>query len=513
MSDHFEGIEFRHITKNFAGKAALSDVSLRIRKGTIHSIVGENGAGKSTLMNLLCGVHVPTSGEIFLDGEKADIRRPSDATALGIGMVHQHFMLVNVLNVWQNIILGSECTDRAGRLDMEEIREKVSAACREYGAQFNLDELVGNLTVGEQQRIEIIKVLFRRADYIVLDEPTAVLTPDEVDKLFGSIEHFRALGKTVIFISHKLEEVLRISDEITVLRRGESMGTLPRSEATADRLVEMMVGREIHTDGTPAQTQKGGSVLQLSGLCTRQESFGTALQGVDLELHGGEVLGVAGVDGNGQTELVKAIMGLMPVAEGRISIKGRDMTNRSTRRIRRMGVSCIPPDRQEQGLVLDSSIARNIVLGYEDLPAFRRGGLLSPAKVGQRAQELAEKYDIRNNGLGENVRSLSGGNQQKAILARECGLVDPDIIVAVNPTRGLDIGAIEYVYNKLEELKKEGKSILLISTELPEVLRLSDRVAVMYKGRIMDIVSDAQNNIARIGRMMMGIREDGHESE
>ncbi len=501
------GIEFKGIGKNFAGKAALSNINLSIEKGTIHAIIGENGAGKSTLMNLLSGVHRPSAGSISIDGKTVKIENPKDAIALGIGMAHQHFMLVNVLKVWQNIILGAEPCGRTGTLSEAKIKAEIEEVCKNYGVVFNLEDVVGKLTVGEQQRIEIVKVLFRRAEYIILDEPTAVLTPEEIENMFQSVRRFKEMGKTVLFISHKLEEVLSISDRISVLRRGEHIGTLRTEEAEANQLVEMMVGREIHIDGEPLKTPKGPAVLSIRHLRTKQESFGCALKDLALQVHAGEVLGVAGVDGNGQAELVEAVMGLRRVEAGEITLNGNNMVNKSTYKIRRAGVSCIPPDRQEQGLVLDSSIARNTVLGFENLPAFYRRGFLSPNKVESCAKVLSERYDLRYNDVQDEVRELSGGNQQKVILARECELASPQLVVAVNPTRGLDIGAMEFVYEKLEDLKSAGKSILLISTELPEILRLSDRIAVLYKGEVMGVLEGESRDVQQIGRLMMGIKE------
>lgn len=509
----FQGIEFRNISKNFNGKVALSGIDLKIEKGSVHAIVGENGAGKSTLMNILCGVHIPSGGEIYLDEQKVRIESPADATRNGIGMVHQHFMLVNVLSVWQNIILGAEAVNGIGWLKMKYIYSEVKKACEDYGENFNLEEAVGNLTVGEQQRIEIVKVLFRKAEYIILDEPTAVLAPEEIEVLFKSIERFRAQGKTVIFISHKIEEVLRISDRITVLRRGRLTGTLERKDASSDKLVEMMVGREIHIDGAPLDVDKGKEVLKFENVCTRQEEFGAALQKLNFSVREGEVVGFAGVDGNGQLELVQAVMGLTTVTEGRIMLQQEDITNKSTQRIRRLGISCIPPDRQEQGLVLDSAISRNMVMGFENLPMFRRSGLLSPKAVDKYTETMLEAYDVRYGNITDDIRSLSGGNQQKVILARECGLAEPKLIVAANPTRGLDVGAIEFVYETLEKLKQQGKSILLVSTELPEVMRLSDRVAVLYKGKIMGIVEGKDKNLQTVGRLMMGLRKEDENEQ
>ena len=505
----FKGIEFHDIKKDFSGKPALSGIDLRIQRGTVHSVVGENGAGKSTLMNILNGVFPPSGGFVTLDGEKLALTNPLDALRCGIGMVYQHFMLVDELRVWQNIALGMEETGPLRILDEKKMKARIEAACKEYNFDFDLDSVTGDLPVGERQRIEIFKVLYRKAEYIILDEPTAVLVPEEVERLFESIEAFRRAGKTVIFISHKIEEVLRISDRISVLRRGEHVGTLDRRDATAEKLVNMMVGREIHIDGDPLPTEKGNVVFEMEGVSTAQKGFGCALHDVRFSVRQGEVLGFAGVDGNGQSELVQVLMHLMPISSGAMRFNGQDVTKLSTGELRKKGFSCIPPDRHQQGLVLDSCVYRNMVQGFEDQSCFRRMGLLSPRKVIDRSQQFAEEYDIRMDTVYQDARGLSGGNQQKIILARECGLADPQLVIASNPTRGLDVGAIEFVYQTLERLKADGRSVLLISTELSEIMRLSDRIAVLFKGQIMDVVERGEADIARIGSLMMGIQTKG----
>ncbi len=350
----FKGIEFHNIKKDFSGKPALSGIDLRIQRGTVHSVVGENGAGKSTLMNILNGVFPPSGGYVTLDGEKLALTNPLDALRCGIGMVYQHFMLVDELRVWQNIALGMEETGPLRILDEKKMKARIEAACKEYNFDFDLDSVTGDLPVGERQRIEIFKVLYRKAEYIILDEPTAVLVPEEVERLFESIEAFRRAGKTVIFISHKIEEVLRISDRISVLRRGEHVGTLDRRDATAEKLVNMMVGREIHIDGDPLPTEKGNVVFEMEGVSTAQKGFGCALHDVRFSVRQGEVLGFAGVDGNGQSELVQVLMHLMPISSGAMRFNGQDVTKLSTGELRKKGFSCIPPDRHQQGLVLDS---------------------------------------------------------------------------------------------------------------------------------------------------------------
>lgn len=497
------------IGKSFSGKAVLRNVNITIQEGSIHAIVGENGAGKSTLMNILCGVLQPTTGSIRMDGEICHMSGPNAATSLGIGMVHQHFMLVPMLKVWQNIILGVEPENKLGIVDQKIAFQKIQDACNAYGTTLDLEQDVSKLPVGAQQRVEIIKVLYRKAKYIILDEPTAVLTPEEIDQLMGSVRALKAQGKTILFISHKLSEVLEVSDQISVLRQGEFIGTVNAAETSAEELVAMMVGREVHIDGHPLATTKSAPVLEVSSICTRPTDFGCALHNVSLAVRGGEILGIAGVDGNGQQELVESIMGLMRIESGEVCVRGKHCTNQAPSKIRHMGVACIPPDRQEQGLVLDSSVTRNTVLGFEDLPRFRKGFLLSKKAVEAETTRLMQAFDVRCASIHNHVRGLSGGNQQKVILARECGLTDPHVMIAVNPTRGLDIGAIEFVYTKLEEYKAQGKCILLVSTELSEIMRLSDRIAVLFHGRVMDTLDNEHLAVQELGSLMMGIEKGG----
>lgn len=495
------------IGKSFSGKAVLRNVDITIQEGTIHAIVGENGAGKSTLMNILCGVLQPTTGSISIDGEICRIDGPKAATSLGIGMVHQHFMLIPMLKVWQNIILGIEPENKLGIVDQKSSFQNIQAACNDYGTTLDLEQSVSKLPVGAQQRVEIIKVLYRKAKYIILDEPTAVLTPEEIDQLIDSIRALKQQGKTIIFISHKLSEVLELSDQISVLRQGEFIGTVNASETNAEELVAMMVGREVHIDGQPLATTKGEPVLEVNEICTQPTDFGCALRNVSLTVHSGEILGIAGVDGNGQQELVESIMGLMHIGSGEVHVMGEPCTNQVPSKIRRLGVACIPPDRQEQGLVLDSSVTRNTVLGFEDLPRFRKGLLLSKKAVEAETTRLMHDFDVRCASIHNNVKGLSGGNQQKVILARECGLTDPRVMIAVNPTRGLDIGAIEFVYTKLEEYKAQGKCILLVSTELSEIMRLSDRIAVLFHGKVMSTLDNKNLDVQELGSLMMGIEK------
>lgn len=504
-----QGITMRGITKDFSGKLALREVDLTVAKGTVHAIAGENGAGKSTLMNILSGALEPTAGEIVVDGRTAVLRGPQDAGKYGIGMVYQHFMLIPTLKVWQNAILGMEPTAFGGRIDKAAAMEQIAKTCETYGIELDLEKTVGEMTVGEQQRIEILKVLMRSCEYIILDEPTAVLTPQETERLCDNIRTLRSMGKTILFISHKLEEVMDVADEITVLRLGERIGTVPVQEANPDRLIQMMVGREVRTTGYPLAVTPGAPVLEVEGLCTERTAFAAGLQEISFTLHSGEVLGIAGVDGNGQAELIDAILGMLRTTGGTIRKGGRDLTGLSAPEIRAGGVALIPPDRQQQGLVLSSSILRNAVLGCESDPKFCGRLFLKKRELTSRTAAVLRDYDVRMPSMDADVSELSGGNQQKVILAREFGLRDAELVLAVNPTRGLDVGAIEFVYDHIEEQKREGKAILLVSTELSEVMRLSDRIAVFFKGRCMGIVPRAEADTAEIGRMMMGLEGKG----
>jgi simple sugar transport system ATP-binding protein len=498
------GIQFHHIGKEFFGKYVLSDITLHFDEGRIHTIVGENGAGKSTLMNILSGVYAPSTGYISIDGNDAEIASPKDAARLGIGMVHQHFMLIDILNVWQNIILGAEprkgvCIDKKAAFAL--IRE----TGEKYGIVLDFNKPVGCLTVGEQQRVEILKVLWRNAKYIILDEPSAVLTPAEITKLLENIHHLKTMGKTILFISHKLEEVMAIADTITVLRSGESQGMVNAGETTVDAIVQKMVGRRVDFGQRLRNPRTGEEILRIRDLCTPRRYFNCPLDKLSLDLREGEILGVAGVDGNGQIELVKAILEIDPPSQGSIVLGGEDITGKKTPELRRERIACIPPDRQEQGLVLEESIIRNATLGCEDQRGFKSGLLLSPKKVRAAVGELMGRYGVVYDQLEQKLKDLSGGNQQKIILARECEWKGTQLILAVNPTRGLDIGAIEFVYGKLNQYKTAGKAILLISTELQDILTLADRIAVIFRGAIVHTQENDRVNLEEIGSYMAGI--------
>ena len=499
------GIRMRGISKEFSGKWALTDMDIEIKSGTIHAIIGENGAGKSTLMNILSGALTPTSGAIEIDGVPMAIKNPQEASAAGIGMVYQHFMLIPTLKVWQNAILGIEPVKKNGSIDKQAAIALLTRVCADYNIQLNFEQMVGNLTVGEQQRVEILKVMIRSAEFLIFDEPTSVLTPLEIEQLLENFRTFKLMGKTIVFISHKLEEVMSIADEITVIRHGRKIGTMARKKTDADALVTMMVGREVKSQLRPAVARQGDALLRVSGLCTMRSQFSGGLCDVSFALREGEVLGFAGVDGNGQSELVDAIFGLGQVTSGSIKKRGQELVGMPSAKIRRLGIALIPPDRHRQGLVLDSSISRNLLLGCEDNKQLGNGFAFSNQAIAKQCGALAKKYDVRMPSLEALASELSGGNQQKVILAREFGLREFDLIVAMNPTRGLDVGAIEFVYELIEQQKLLGKAVLLISTELSEILRLSDRIAVLFKGRIIDILDRESADSEKLGMLMAGI--------
>ncbi len=497
------------ITKRFPGVVANRDINLAIQRGEIHAIVGENGAGKSTLMRIIAGLYQPDEGQIILDGRRIQMRGPRDAARLGIGMVHQHFMLIPRFTVAENIVLGEEHA-RGGIFSPREAEARIRELAAQY--QFELDptELVENLSVGAQQRVELLKVLYRGASIIILDEPTAVLVPHEVEELFANLQSLRQAGKTIIFISHKLDEVLEIADRITVLRAGRVIGTVPASQATKEQLAEMMVGRPVlfHLEKPPVKL--GGppiGVLEVRDLTVLGAHRREAVSGVSFVVRQCEILGVAGVEGNGQTELVEGIMGLRPVARGKVILLGRDITGRPPSTIRNSGVAFIPEDRQRQGLVLPMSVWENAMLGYHRATEYRRGVFYDLGRIKDRVRSLIRTYDVRTPDINGRVETLSGGNQQKLILAKEMSS-SPTAIVASQPTRGLDVGATEFVWQRLLAARAEGLAILLVSADLEEVLALSDRVIVMYRGQIVTEFVPGTLPATTIGEYMLGIRRD-----
>jgi len=497
-------IELKGITKRFPGVVANDHIDLAVRQGEIHAIVGENGAGKSTLMRILYGLYPPDSGVIEVNGRSVVIASPRRALELGIGMVHQHFMLIPVFTVSENVILGSEST-ALGRLQMRDASQQIAALCRQYGFALDPQARVGDLSVGEQQRVEIIKVLYRGAELLILDEPTAVLVPQEVEDLFGNLRRLKDQGKTIIFISHKLDEVLQISDRITVLRRGRVVGTVHAQETSKAQLAEMMVGRPVLLDLEHPTVVPGAVRLEAHQLRAMGQGTRLAVRDVSLSVHAGEIYGIAGVEGNGQTELVEALVGLRPVASGLVVIDGRDVSHATPRAIRLMGVAHIPEDRHRRGLVLPMAMWENIILGHHYRADFTSGALLNRSAILDFVHRRVAEYDIRVADTNVPVLALSGGNQQKVIVAREFAFA-PHVLVAAQPTRGLDIGATEFVMRQLLEARAQGMAVLLVSANLEEILSLSDRFGVMYDGALVAEFARGGATLTELGLYMTGTK-------
>jgi simple sugar transport system ATP-binding protein len=494
-------VELRGITKRFPGVVANDRIDFELARGEVHALLGENGAGKSTLMNVLYGLYHPDEGEILLSGKPVRIDSPHVAIANGIGMVHQHFMLIPVMTVAENVVLAMEPSN-GPFLDLAEAERRVRDLAQALDFRIDPHARVESVSVGQQQRVEILKALYRRADVLILDEPTAVLTPQEADELFGIIRTLQNEGHSIIFITHKLHEVLEIADRITVLRRGKKVDTVPRAGATEAGLARMMVGRDVVLTVEKGPAQVGETLLQVEDLVVLDERGLEAVRGVSLEVRAGEIVGVAGVDGNGQSELIDAITGLRYPASGRILVAGKDVTRLGTRDVLDAGVGHIPEDRLRRGLVVDFTLAENFGLHDFRRPPASRLGWLYPRRLVERARALIQEFDVRGGGPETLAGSLSGGNQQKVIVAREVAR-DPRILVAAQPTRGLDVGAIEFVHKRLIRERDEGRAILLVSFELDEILSLSDRILVVYEGRIVGEytpgVSEQELGIAMAG--------------
>ncbi|MGD2104869.1 MAG: ABC transporter ATP-binding protein [Anaerolineae bacterium] len=505
-------LELRGITKAFPGVLANDHIDLTLRKGEIHALLGENGAGKTTLMNVLYGLYAQNEGDIFIRGERVTITDPNDAIDQGIGMVHQHFMLVPVLTVTENVMLGVESIKNGIFLDRTKAARRVRQISEQYGLQVDADAYIKNLSVGVQQRVEIIKLLYREADILILDEPTAVLTPQEVEDLFEIIQALVDRGKSVIFITHKLNEVMDIADRITVLRNGRVVGTTTPQETSESELAAMMVGRDVVLQVEKETAQTTETVLEVDDLEVVDDRGNVAVRGVSFKVQGGEVLGVAGVQGNGQTELVEALTGLRDVVGGRFSIIGVDMTGASPRRILEQGVAHVPEDRQKDGLVLSFPVADNLVLNTYYIEPFAHFLVLDQESVLDAAEKRVREFDVRTPSVFALVSNLSGGNQQKVIVAREFSR-PIRLLIASQPTRGLDVGSIEYIHGRIIEKRDEGAAVLLVSPELEEVMSLSDRIAVMYEGEIVDIVSPEEATREQIGLLMAGVREGRKEAE
>jgi general nucleoside transport system ATP-binding protein len=479
-------LELRGITKRFPGVVADDHVDFDLQRGEVHALLGENGAGKSTLMNILYGLYKPDEGEIRIGGKAVSFGSAKNAIEHGIGMVHQHFMLIPVMTVAENIVLAQEPTHAGVLLDFDAARERVRHLSQTFHFAIDPDARVERISVGQQQRVEILKALYRRADILILDEPTAVLTPQEAQELFGILRTLVREGMSVIFITHKLNEVLELADRITVLRRGKRIDTVPREGATEAGLARMMVGREVllRVEKKPGVTGEGDPLLEVRNLNVLDDRRLPAVRDVSFAVKAGEIVGIAGVEGNGQTELVEAITGLRHPESGEVVVGGQVITHESARRMLDAGVGHIPEDRQRRGLVLEFTIAENIALHDYCYPPDSRYGWLFPRRLVQRARELIKEFDVRGGGPQTRAAALSGGNQQKLVAAREVAR-DPKVLVAAQPTRGLDVGAIEFLHRRLVEERDEGRAILLVSLELDEVLSLSDRILVMYEGRIV----------------------------
>jgi simple sugar transport system ATP-binding protein len=502
------------ITKQFPGVLANDRVNFTLQKGEIHALLGENGAGKSTLMNILYGLYQPDEGEISINGRPTKITSPHDAISQGIGMVHQHFMLVPPLTVTENIMLGQETNVASTKmlgpiamLDRHKVTRDINALSRQYGLVVDPEALVRDLPVGAQQRVEIIKALYRKADILILDEPTAVLTPQEADELFIIMRSLIKQGRSIIFITHKLREVLAVADTISVMRAGQMVGTLRPAEATQEILAEMMVGRKVILSIDKEDARPGRRVLRVEDLCVEDDRQHLAVDGVSLEVRAGEILGVAGVQGNGQTELTEALTGLRRSIEGHVFILDHETTNMNPRNVQERGTSHIPEDRQKHGLVLAFPVRDNLVLNtYYHVP-FAKGIEMEFTAIGNFAQELVQTFDIRTPTIETPVGSLSGGNQQKVIVARE--LSRPvKLLIASQPTRGLDVGSIEFIHHRIVEARDKGAAVLLISAELDEIMSLSDRIAVMYKGRILAIVDAKTATREQLGLLMAGVKKE-----
>jgi simple sugar transport system ATP-binding protein len=495
-------LRVENITKTFPGVVANHQISLDVRHGEIHALLGENGAGKSTLMNILYGLYHPDSGQIYLDEQPVAIHSPEDAIVKGIGMVHQHFMLAPPLTVTENVMLGLP-GDKGILLNHRAAKAKILEISRMYGLEVNPDALIWNLSVGIQQRVEIIKALYRGAKLLILDEPTAVLTPQEIEGLFEMMQRLTKDSNSIIFISHKLDEVMAISDRVTVLRAGEAVATVNTADTSKAELAKMMVGREVLFRIEKPAVKAGKAILKINNLVVNDDRNLPVVRNLSLEVRQGEIVGLAGVDGNGQKELAEAIAGLRQPEQGAIHINGRDTTRLDASDLLRFNMAYIPEDRQREGLVLGFKLSENFISKNFWRRPYSIRGLLRHKPIKQRARELIKRFDVRAAGVEVETKTLSGGNQQKVVLARELS-EEPDLIIASQPTRGLDVGATEFVENRLLEQRSRGAAILYISTELEEIFNLSDRIAVIHRGEIMGIVRPDEVTLEELGLMMAG---------
>ncbi|MGE9895954.1 ABC transporter ATP-binding protein [Anaerovoracaceae bacterium SGI.195] len=501
-------IEMLNITKEFPGIVANDNITLQLARGEIHALLGENGAGKSTLMSVLFGLYTPEKGMIKKDGKEVVIKDPNDANALGIGMVHQHFKLVQNFTVLQNIILGAEDT-KNGILQLKDARKKVVELSEKYGLFVDPDALIEDITVGMQQRVEILKMLFRENEVLIFDEPTAVLTPQEIGELMKIMKNLSDEGKSILFITHKLDEIKQVANRCTVLRKGKYVGTVNVADTTKEQLSEMMVGHKINFKIDKTDAHPGEVILDVHHLSMDKKGTDKkVVNDVSFKVREGEIVCIAGIDGNGQSELVYGLTGLAPITEGKIILNGKDITKCSVRKRNLSGMAHIPEDRHKDGLILDYTLAQNLVLKSYFKPGFQKCGFINFKKVEDYAEKLAEQYDVRSGqGIKTITRSMSGGNQQKAIIARE--IEDkPELLIAVQPTRGLDVGAIEYIHKQLIAQRDKGKAILLISLELDEVLNVSDRILVIHEGELVADIDPKNADINQLGLYMAGSKRD-----
>ncbi len=499
---HENVIEMRDITKVFGEFVANDKINLHLRKGEIHALLGENGAGKSTLMNMLAGLLEPTSGEIVVNGQVVNLDSPSKAASLGIGMVHQHFMLVEAFTVAENIILGSELT-KNGVLDIAGASKEIKALSERYGLAVDPSAKVADISVGAQQRVEILKTLYRGADILIFDEPTAVLTPSEIDELMAIMKNLVKEGKSIILITHKLDEIRAVSDRVTVIRRGKSIETVEIAGATNADLAEMMVGRSVSFKTEKQASQPKEVVLSIKDLVVNENRGVPAVKNLSLDVRAGEIVGIAGIDGNGQSELIQAITGLRKVESGSIELKGNSIVGLHPRQITELSVGHVPEDRHRDGLILEMMISENIALQTYYKEPHSKNGILNYSNITSYAKKLMEEFDVRAASELVPAAALSGGNQQKAIIAREIDR-DPDLLIVSQPTRGLDVGAIEYIHKRLIEERDNGKAVLVVSFELDEILNVSDRIAVIHDGKIQGIVSPETTNKQELGVLMAG---------
>ena len=504
-------IEMLNIRKEFAGLVANDNITLQLKKGEIHALLGENGAGKSTLMSVLFGLYQPEEGIIKKDGEEIKIEGPNDATRYKIGMVHQHFKLVEVFSVIDNIILGAETT-KLGFIKKKEAKEKVKVLSEEYGLNVDLDAIVENITVGMQQRVEILKMLYRDNDILIFDEPTAVLTPQEIEELLKIMKNLAAKGKSILFITHKINEILAVADRCTVLRKGKYIGTVDVATTTKEELSEMMVGRKVEFVVDKKDKKPGDVVLDVKNLVIGSGKKGkNSVNNVSFDVREGEIVCLAGIDGNGQSELIYGLTGLEKVKGGNVTFKGVDITHSNVKKRNNLGLAHIPEDRHKHGLVLDFSLENNMVLKKYNEDRFQRFGFIKRDAIREYSDQLIDKFDVRTSlGSITQARTMSGGNQQKAIIAREIDS-NPELLIAVQPTRGLDVGAIEYIHKQIVAERDAGKAVLLVSFELDEVMNLSDRILVMYEGEIVGELNPKTTTVNELGLYMAGSKKDNKE--